>query len=214
MLNQFYTLGDYGEARWEEKKSLFIAGASPVVSEAEAIEFINDIKIKYNDARHHVYAYVIGENNEIQRFSDDGEPAGTGGRPVLDVIRNCRLKNTIIVVTRYFGGILLGTGGLIRAYGKSAALAVKSGGIVKKKLYRKATIFLEYGELGKVQNFLATQTGCRIKNISYTDKVTITCHIEIQRIGQVEKWLNDLYRGSGKITFHENLYETEKLNRE
>ena len=213
MINQYYTLGTRGKAGWEEKKSLFIGNAFPAESEADAQEFINKIKAQYNDARHHVYAYVTGLDNEIQRFSDDGEPVGTGGRPVLEVIKNCRLKNSVIVVTRYFGGILLGTGGLIRAYGKAAALAVKSGEIIKKVLCRKTNIVIEYGELGKVQNFLA-QADCRIKNISYTDKVMIICYIEIDRLGQVEKRLNELCRGSGEIIFGENSYETVGLNKE
>jgi len=115
----YKTVSKEGTAEIVEKKSRFIASVKPVSTEEEALEFVSQVKAKYRDARHNVYAYVVTENN-ISRFTDDGEPSGTAGAPVLDVILKEGLTDVAIVVTRYFGGTLLGTGGLVRAYGKSA----------------------------------------------------------------------------------------------
>ena len=120
MLEQYKTVLEQGQQEIVEKKSRFIATVRPVKTEEEAKSFIEEIKKIYWNATHNVFAYQIGERNEIQRFSDDGEPQGTAGMPVLDVLQREDIKNTAIVVTRYFGGTLLGTGGLVRAYGKSA----------------------------------------------------------------------------------------------
>ena len=122
---RWYTLSETSHVTVSEKKSEFIADAAPVTSAAGAEAFLNDIRKKYPDARHHVYAWRIGGDEILQRYSDDGEPAGTAGLPVLDVLRKNGIDDAIIVVTRYFGGILLGTGGLVRAYGKAAFLALK-----------------------------------------------------------------------------------------
>ena len=122
------TLLKSGSATLVEKKSEFIGYACPVKDEDEAIEFVKSIKKKHSDARHNVYAYMIGQN--IARYSDDGEPQGTGGIPVLDVIRKSGFTDAVIVVTRYFGGILLGAGGLVRAYSAAAKMAVDDAGIV------------------------------------------------------------------------------------
>ena len=115
--NQYKTIENYGTAETVEKRSRFIAHARPVSSETEALEYLNSLKQKYWDARHNVYAYIIRENN-IVRYSDDGEPGGTAGLPVLEILKREELSDIIVVVTRYFGGILLGTGGLVHAYSR------------------------------------------------------------------------------------------------
>jgi len=130
---QYKTISKEATVEMEEKKSRFIANVKPVSSEEEALEFINNIRAKYWDATHNVYAYYISGENIIQRFSDDGEPSGTAGMPVLEVIKRMELKDLVVVVTRYFGGILLGASGLVRAYSKSAALGIEAAGIVTKK---------------------------------------------------------------------------------
>ena len=126
----YTTVKQYGTAEYEDRKSVFIGEALPVSSEAEALEFLASVKKKYPDARHHVYAYVLRDNS-IMRFSDDSEPQGTAGMPVLDVIRKRGCTDVIIVVTRYFGGTLLGTGGLVRAYTAAAVGALESAEIIR-----------------------------------------------------------------------------------
>ena len=129
MLKKYKTILAQAEAEIVEKKSRFIATVRPVKTEEEARSFIDELKKKYWDATHNVFAYQIGERNEIQRFSDDGEPQGTAGMPVLNVLKGEDVKDAAIVVTRYFGGTLLGTGGLVRAYGKAAKEVLLSAGI-------------------------------------------------------------------------------------
>lgn len=168
----YKTLRKEAVGEYEEKKSLFIGAAKRVASEEEAREFINIIKARHKESRHNVYAYVIGQNMGIQRYSDDGEPQGTGGIPVLEVIKRNEMTDTVVVVTRYFGGILLGASGLCRAYSKAAALAVKNAGIVEKVFGIEFRIDISYELLGKVQ-YLFNQNSWQIENIDYTEKVSL-----------------------------------------
>ncbi len=150
----YKTVYGRGTAEIVEKKSRFIANVAPVASEEEAIAFVNEIKAKYRDARHNVYAYVVADNN-ISRFTDDGEPSGTAGAPVLDVILKEGLTDTAIVVTRYFGGTLLGTGGLVRAYGKTAKDGVINAKICEKIYCHEVKISVPYDLSGKIQYIIA-----------------------------------------------------------
>ena len=129
---EYKTLAKAGSDEIIIEKSRFIGYCAPVSSEEEALEFIEKIKKKHYDATHNVFAYVVGLDNNIQRYNDDGEPSGTAGVPILEVIKKEDLRNVVIVVTRYFGGIKLGTGGLIRAYTKGAKIALDAGIIIKK----------------------------------------------------------------------------------
>ncbi len=146
-----------GEGEIIEKKSRFIATVRPVRSEEEAAAFIAEMKKKYWDARHNCSAFVIGDNQELTRCSDDGEPAQTAGRPMLDVLLREELHNAAVVVTRYFGGTLLGTGGLVRAYQKSVQEGLAHSRIIDKRPGRKLTIQTDYNGLGKIQYILAQQ---------------------------------------------------------
>ncbi len=153
--NFYKTVSNRGENLLIEKKSKFIADVKPVDNEQDALEFLNEIRSKYPDATHHVYAYVIDENN-IFRYSDDGEPQGTAGMPVLDTIRKEGIVDVIVVVTRYFGGTLLGTGGLVHMYGASARSGLEAAGIVTRILCDVVEINVDYSLVGKMQYKIAS----------------------------------------------------------
>ncbi|WP_029453400.1 YigZ family protein [Clostridium algidicarnis] len=182
---------------FKEKKSLFIGYIKRIEEEEEAKDFIEHIKSKHKDATHNVYAYIVGKNLEIQRYSDDGEPQGTAGVPILEVIKKTGITDCVIVVTRYFGGILLGAGGLIRAYTKGASLAIKKAGIVEKVSGILLKFILEYESLGKVQ-FICNENKWYIEDILYTDKVEINIYSEIEKIEIIETKIIDAT--SGKVT--------------
>ena len=171
MLEQYQTIRQQGQAEIVEKKSRFIATVRPVKTEEEAKEFIYEMKKKYWDATHNVFAYQIGPKNEIQRFSDDGEPQGTAGMPVLDVLQKEDIKNAAIVVTRYFGGTLLGTGGLVKAYGKAAKEGMIAAGIWEVIFYKKFYVSVAYTDAGKVQ-YEILQGGYTLYDTIYTENVT------------------------------------------
>ena len=168
----YITIRDFGEDKFEEKKSEFIGYAKRVESEEEAKEFINEIKSMHKQATHNCSAYVIGEKMNIQRYSDDGEPQGTAGIPILEVMKKSNVTDCAIVVTRYFGGILLGAGGLTRAYTKGASIAIKSAGIVEKVNGLKLSFELDYDLFGKVQ-YICGQNSWHIEDTEYTDKVVV-----------------------------------------
>ena len=159
-----------GEAEIVEKKSRFIATVRPVSSEEEAVAFIAEMKKKYWDARHNCSAFVIGDRQEMSRCSDDGEPAQTAGKPMLDVLIGQKLKNTVVVVTRYFGGTLLGTGGLVRAYSAAVQEGLRESLIIEKHLCRKVRMSMDYTMLGKMQ-YLAAKLNLMILDTFYTDGV-------------------------------------------
>lgn len=185
MKDRFYTINDYGYDEITINKSRFIGYAKPANTEQEAIDFIEEIKTKHKDATHNVYGYVIGENSNIQRFSDDGEPSGTAGIPVLEVIKKENLRNTVVVVTRYFGGIKLGAGGLIRAYTKGAKIGIESAVIVEKVLYKKILFRINYSLLGKVKNELL-RLNYYIEDIAYDDAVNIFVLCDINDVDRLK----------------------------
>ncbi len=190
-----------------EKKSRFIANVKAVKSEDEAIEFINEIKKKYWDARHNCMAYVV---NDIQRFSDDGEPSGTAGKPILDVITGRELTNAVIVVTRYFGGVLLGTGGLVRAYQKASIEALEDAVIAEKKQGKKFSIITDYTGLGKIQ-YIAANEGVNIMDTQYTDNVNIIIVCDSEKYEVFTKKVIEATAGKANITTAEDVvfYETK-----
>ena len=156
-----------------EKKSRFIAQIRPVASEEEALAFIEEVRKKYWDARHNCFAFVIGSNNEIQRFSDDGEPQGTAGKPILETLLNENLQNTLIVVTRYFGGTLLGTGGLVRAYGQSSKEGIRNSVIQKVCEGISFKLTVDYNSIGKIK-YIMGQMGITDAQEEYGQNVVLS----------------------------------------
>lgn len=148
-MKSYKTIHHRSKFEYEDRKSVFIGEALPVQNETEALAFLESVKKTYPDARHHVYAYVVRENS-IMRFSDDGEPQGTAGIPILDIIKKRGLTDIAVVVTRYFGGTLLGTGGLVRAYSASALGAIKEAKIITYDLYTQITISISYSDYQKL----------------------------------------------------------------
>lgn len=190
-------------------KSKFIGSACPVQDEKEALEFIDRIKKEFKDASHNVYAYVIGENSGIQRYSDDGEPSGTAGMPVLNVIKQENLKNTALVVTRYFGGVLLGAGGLVRAYTKGAKIALESGIIVDKKLFYDVSFKIDYTLLGKTDNELL-KNNIIIADKIYEDQVLIKLISEREKLEYVEALVSEITGGKTEIILGQAKYLSVK----
>lgn len=169
---EYKTVRGFAEAQLVEKKSRFIGYINHAASEDEAWGFLTSIRQKHRDATHNVYAYVIKENN-INKFSDDGEPAKTAGAPVLDVINGCGLTNVIIVVTRYFGGTLLGTGGLVKAYQQSAKLAVEAAKVVTMTESVRGVMTLHYTYWGKLEKLLS-ERDCINEDIQFANDISVS----------------------------------------
>ena len=206
----YITVRNFGEDSFEEKKSEFIGYCKRVENEEEAKEFVNEIKNKHKQARHNCYAYIIGENMGIQRYSDDGEPQGTAGIPILEVMKKNEVKDCAVVVTRYFGGVLLGTGGLTRAYTKGAAIAIKSAGIVEKVDGVEIIIKIDYDLLGKIQ-YVCGQNQWHIEDSVYSDKVEIHILAEKSVAQVIEKNFIEETNGKAEISKeNEGIYFKEE----
>ena len=197
-MEKYRIIYEGGQGEIVEKKSRFIADVAPVHSEAEAAAFIENIKKKYWDARHHCYAFKYGENQPISRCSDDGEPSGTAGKPVLDVITGEGLYDVCIVVTRYFGGTLLGTGGLVRAYKDAAKAGIENCMVTEKTAGSKLKIGMDYNYVGKFQHFLST-SDAKLIGSEYTDKVEFRVVIEREKADGFSKALVELTAGKVEI---------------
>lgn len=195
----YFTIRKEASFNFEEKKSIFIGNISRIYSEDEARQFINKIKSDNKEARHNVYAYCIGKNKGIQRYSDDGEPQGTGGIPVLEVIKKSNITDVVIVVTRYFGGILLGTGGLVRAYSKAASGAVNESGIIEKVNGFEVQILIEYDLLGKFQ-YLCSENSWYMENVEYSDKVKVEILAVSEIVKEIQDKVLDLSSGRAEIS--------------
>ncbi len=174
----YKTIKEQSETLLVEKKSKFISNVKPVDNEEDALAFLNEMRSKYSDATHNVYAYVIDENN-IFRYSDDGEPSGTAGMPVLDAIRKSGIVDAVVVITRYFGGTLLGTGGLVHAYGASAKQGLEASKIIIRQLCDILSVKVDYTLLGKMQHEIATK-GYMLEDTIYEEDVTfiISCPLD------------------------------------
>lgn len=201
----YFTIIKESCVQFEERKSIFIGHAKRVETEEEAKEFVNKIKNEHKDATHNVYAYIVGENMLTQKCTDDGEPQGTAGVPVLDVIKKNGITDTAIVVTRYFGGILLGTGGLVRAYSKGASEAVNDSGIVERVKGVAINIITTYELLGKVQYHFSIKNW-HIENIEYTDKVKIVFICETKNLEDVKRQMLELCSGKCEFEIKEEKY--------
>ncbi|NMO96131.1 YigZ family protein [Paenibacillus lemnae] len=208
MLESYKTVRSAGSKEIVIKKSRFIGYCMPVDNEESAVQFIEEIKKKHWNATHNCSAYMIGERDEIQKQSDDGEPSGTAGKPILEVIRNQGLKNVAVVVTRYFGGIMLGAGGLIRAYTDGAVAALESGEVVTRVLHQVVYAELDYTWLGKVENELRSRN-VRMGETAFADKVTLTCLPRFGEADAFKAWMVDLTQGQSVITEGESIYFIE-----
>lgn len=197
-METYRTIHDYGSDEVTIEKSLFIGYAKPVETEEEARSFIDEIRAKHKDATHNVWAYVIGQNMNIQRYSDDREPQGTAGIPTLEVIKKGGLCNVVVVATRYFGGVKLGAGGLVRAYTKTAKIGLEAGQIVEKMPFIEVSVGLDYTLLGKAQNELANRD-YHVKDIEYRDSVNIIINCEQDRIEDLKALFTELTSGQAEI---------------
>jgi uncharacterized YigZ family protein len=205
MLSHYYTVKGYGEHEISIQKSRFICYINRAATEEEAQAFIQQIKKKHWDATHNCSAYLIGEHDLIQKANDDGEPSGTAGVPILEVLKKRQLKDTVAVVTRYFGGIKLGAGGLIRAYGSSTSEALNAIGIVERKLTRVMHTKIDYTWLGKVENELRN-SHYQLKEIHYLDNVEVETFVEEGQKDQFIEWMTELTNGQGEISKGTQIY--------
>ncbi|MGL4774364.1 MAG: YigZ family protein [Clostridium sp.] len=192
----YTTIRNYGEDSFIEKKSEFIGYAKRCETEEEAKAFVQEIKNKHKQATHNCWAYVIGKNMGIQRYSDDGEPQGTAGIPILEVMKKSNITDCAVVVTRYFGGIMLGAGGLTRAYTKGASIATKASEVVEKVDGLKISLHMDYDLLGKVQ-YICMQNTWHIEDTEYSDRVIVHILCENELSDEIEKEM--INSSNGKI---------------
>jgi uncharacterized YigZ family protein len=209
MLSEYLTVKEYGENEIIIERSRFIAHVHRAETEEQAQEFIQQIKKKHWDATHNCSAYLIGENNQIQKANDDGEPSGTAGVPILEVLKKKNLKDTVVVITRYFGGIKLGAGGLIRAYGKATSEGINATGIVCRQLMQVMHTKADYTWLGKIENELRNSI-FQLKEIHYLEHVEFETYVKESSIEHFMDWMTELTNGQTKITKGEVLYLEEE----
>lgn len=210
MLEKYKTVLYEVEQQIVIKKSKFISNLKQVQSEEEALEYIFGIKKKYYDANHHCFAYIIGADSEIERYSDDREPSGTAGKPMLEVLKGFGMKNVVAVVTRYFGGILLGTGGLIRAYTESTKVAIDSAVLYENSLCEKFNVEIDYSYLPKIEHLLHKYNQI-IYDTVFSNKVNIIIFIEKSMSKQIEKEIIEINHGQCVIK-SEGLYYVAFIN--
>lgn len=204
MVADYKTIKSYASPEFVEKRSRFIGYIKPVTTEQEALEFIASIRAKHWDATHNVYAYILREQNTC-RYSDDNEPQGTAGMPALDVLRKNGITDVCVVVTRYFGGILLGGGGLVRAYSHSASLAVESAGVITMRVCSECSLECTYNQYGKLSSLLP-ESGAVVDNCDFSDKVTMSFHIPRDDLGALKKKITDVTSGTISVVSDEEKY--------
>lgn len=205
MLPHYYTVKQAGEHEIIIQKSRFIAHFSRAETEEKAIAFIESIKKQHWQATHNCSAYLIGEHNLIQKANDDGEPSGTAGVPMLEVLKKRNLKDTAVVVTRYFGGIKLGAGGLIRAYGGAVSEGLNAVGIVERTLMRLVHTTVEYTWLGKIENEIR-QSPYLLQGIDYLNNVVIRTYVKEADTEAFQQWMTELTNGQAKLSEGELVY--------
>ena len=206
---EYLTLGGEGSSRYEEKKSVFLGFAGKFEKEEDVLAWLAGLKRTYPDARHHVYAYRLREGNTT-RYSDDREPQGTAGMPTLDVLRQKDLIDCAVCVIRYFGGTLLGTGGLVHAYGTAAADAVKDAGIVRMESRKSFTLCLTYSDHPRVQTVLS-DAGAVISDVSYAEGVTVTGTVSENAADVLLRALTDATAGRAVPEWGETVFSPVPL---
>ncbi|MED2970946.1 YigZ family protein [Fictibacillus sp. B-59209] len=210
MLSHYFTVKETGEHEIVIERSRFLAHFARATTEAEAIEFIQRIKKMHHSANHNCSAYLIGEQDHIQKANDDGEPSGTAGVPMLEVLKKRKLKDVVVVVTRYFGGIKLGAGGLIRAYGKSVSEGLNAIGVVERKLMQIVHTKIDYTLLGKVENDIRSSPYI-IKEINYLEKVEILTYVAVKDLQNFKEYLINLTNAHATIEDGSLEYLEEKI---
>ncbi|WP_077601919.1 YigZ family protein [Oceanobacillus sojae] len=206
MLSTYYTVKQHGTDEITIQKSRFIANVKRVESEEEAQEFIQSIKKEHRDAAHNCSAYMIGETDHIQKANDDGEPGGTAGVPILEVLKKKGLKDTAVVVTRYFGGIKLGAGGLIRAYGSATTQGIKTTGIVRRERMQGVSVTVEYPMLGKLENEVRQQSKYILENIHYLENVAFIIYVKTEETDAFKNWIVEMTNAQATIELLDQKY--------
>ncbi|MBQ7315181.1 MAG: YigZ family protein [Clostridia bacterium] len=203
-MNEYTTVTRMSRYEYEDRRSVFIGEAAPVSTEAEALLFLESVKKKYPDARHHVYAYVLRADN-TRRFSDDREPQGTAGLPVLEAITKRGYTDTIVVVTRYFGGTLLGTGGLVRAYTEAAVGALEEAKPAVYARYAVVSFTLSYSDF---QKFAAIATACdfRTEDTEYTDTVRVRGSLRVEKTDRLREKVSELTGGGAEVFVEDEIF--------
>lgn len=205
IMESYRTLASEATANYEIQKSKFIAYVAPVETEEAAREFVTAIKKKHFDARHNCSAWILGADGNRQKSNDDGEPGGTAGNPILEAIKQHGLTNTVVVVTRYFGGIKLGAGGLIRAYNHTASLGLEAAPILETKPFVRLACAVDYSLLAPLENWLRREN-IRTLPTEYADKVTLQLLVEPQELDGIMATLTDMTAGRSQLTAHEPEY--------
>lgn len=199
MRKNYLTVTGYGESEIVISKSRFITYVNRAETEEEAHAFIDKIKKMHHSATHNCSAYMIGEHDNIQKANDDGEPSGTAGVPMLEVLKKQHLQDTVVVVTRYFGGIKLGGGGLIRAYGKATTEGLQAAGVAERKLHHIMSIDIDYSWLGKVENEVRSSLYI-LEEIQYLEDVRITVFVLEDEVEKFTNWITEITNGQAKIS--------------
>lgn len=205
MRNNYFTVKGYGESEIVISKSRFLTYVERVETEEEAILFIDKIKKMHASATHNCSCYMIGEHDQIQKANDDGEPSGTAGVPMLEVLKKQGLKDTVIVVTRYFGGIKLGGGGLIRAYSKATSEGIAAAQVVERKLHYLMKIGIDYVWLGKLENEIRG-SHYSLHDIQYAENVEIYVHVLKEEAQNFVVWITELTNGQALISQEDTLF--------
>lgn len=209
MVTSYITVAEGGSAQIAEKKSRFIADVFHVERETEVLEQLEKTKKQYWDARHHCYAYILGCGPAPQkRCSDDGEPSQTAGKPILEVLEGNGLCDTLIIVTRYFGGVLLGTGGLVRAYSQAAAAGVAASRLARRQLADRLRIETDYNGIGKILNLLRQQE-LTPEQCDYTDKVCVQIAVPVDRTERLRAEIIEITNGRADIEEVERCFVSE-----
>ena len=208
-MSTYKTLHEFAMDEVIIEKSTFIGYAKPIKTEEEAVEFINEIKKKHKDATHNVWAYTVGKTMNIQRYSDDGEPQGTAGIPTLEVIKKEDLRDVAVVVTRYFGGVKLGAGGLVRAYTKGAKIGIEAAKVIEKVMYQEVRIKIDYNQLGKVQNEIMNMNYF-VKDTIYEDNVEIIVYSRLEEVKVLTDKMIDITSATAEIKLGEEFYLSEQ----
>lgn len=205
MRKDYHTVKFYGESEIVIQKSKFLTFVKRATTEEEAVDFINEIKKLHHNATHNCSAYLIGEHDGIQKANDDGEPTGTAGVPMLEVLKKQGLQDTVVVVTRYFGGIKLGGGGLIRAYGRATTEGITATGVVERRNHYLIKVTIDYTWLGKVENE-ARQSPYPLKEILYADGVELFLYVPIAKESTFIEWMTEMTNGQAKIDVVDNAF--------